>query len=281
MAHNAGFVEVGMLAAWIRALFLGLLATSALAHAPDREGIARHTAALRENPDDVDHLVGRADLLRHAGRLQESERDYWRALDLDPERGAATLGWAEVIWREGRATAAEAALDSFLNEHEEAIAGWRLMARLQESAGDPRRAAEAWDRVLRLAPTPADFLARADHAVAAREPRHALAVLTDGIARLDGATALRWRAVDVAQELGDVDMALAHLAALEIQMARPEVVVARRGDVLLAAGRRLEACAEWTRALEALEAGPSRVRTRASVELEERLRASLRGGSEQ
>ena len=53
---------------------------------------------------------------------------------------------------------------------------------------------------------------------------------------------------------------------------------ARRGDVLMAAGREIEAQAEYTAALAELEAAPRR-RAATAASLENRLRTHLRQGT--
>src|SRR2546423_1821416 len=83
--------------------------------------------------------------------------------------------------------------------------------------------------------------------------RRAIAQLDRGLARWPGAWPLVSRALDLERAAGRYDAALARLDALSATSpARPELL-AMRGDVLAAAGRRLEAGEAWSIALEVLQ----------------------------
>ncbi|HET9886166.1 MAG TPA: hypothetical protein VFR10_01545 [bacterium] len=138
-------------------------------------------------------------------------------------------------------------------------------------------AANALDHSIKVNPTPRpeDYIQRADLAMDAGLPDEAMAALDRGIAQLNGAVALRWRAIDIAIQSQLTESALVQLDHLEKAMPGSALVCARRGDAFAACGRNLEASAAWTEALARIESTPPSVRTPADQSLSERLRRDL------
>jgi hypothetical protein len=146
----------------------------------------------------------------------------------------------------------------------------------------PASAAADFERGLRLSlqPSPDDYLewSRALAATGPGRAGDALAVLERGIEALGPCVALVEEAVTLECARGAWDAALVrvdgHAAAWGSSASRR----ARRGDVLLAAGREIEAQAEYSAALAELEAAPRR-RAATAASLENRIRNRLRQGS--
>jgi tetratricopeptide (TPR) repeat protein len=263
-------------------LVLCLLVTAApattSAHAPDAQQIEHLDAEIRVHPNDVDLLLRRAGVLQEAGRRQDAARDYQRVLALDPHRVEAHLGQAVMLLDRGNVAAAQQALDQCPKGDAVLEAQrWKIQSEVFRAQHSYVEAARALDHSIRINPTPRpeDYIQRADLAMAAGLPDEAMATLDRGIAQLNGAVALRWRAIDIAIETQLTESALVELDHLEKMMPGSALVSARRGDVFAACGRNLEADAAWTEALARIEATPLSERSPADQSLAKRLRGDL------
>jgi predicted negative regulator of RcsB-dependent stress response len=87
---------------------------------------------------------------------------------------------------------------------------------------------------------------------------------------------LQLLAIELDEKRGNVDGALARVAAVEAHANRKEAWMARRGDILAEAGRLEEAKAAYRDALETISALPPRARDNgATVDLEASVRRRL------
>jgi tetratricopeptide (TPR) repeat protein len=268
--------------AWL--LLPALLAgapAAAGAHPGPHERIAALTLVLERNPGDAGAWVELAAEHLADGRPDEALRDLDRAESLAPDLADVPRVRGEALLALGRAAEAEASLARALERAPGSADAYRLRARARLALGRPQDAAADFARCVDLspAPSPDDFLewSRALAAAGPKQSGPALAALDRGLATLGPSTALVEEAVALECARGAWDQALAridrHAAAWGPAAARR----ARRGDVLSAAGRGLEAQAEWSVALAEIEAAPRRRTTPGA--LETRLRAALRGSA--
>lgn len=252
----------------------------AWAHTLDEPSIQRVAAAqVRAHPDDVELLLRRASILVAAGRPDAAARDYQRVLSLDPHRTEANLGLAKLLLEGGLPAEAQRTLNACAPQDVPlAIQKWELQADVLCAQNRWIDAANALDQAIAINPNPRpeDYMERADLAVTAGRPDEALAALNRGIERLDGAVALRWRAVAIAIVARRPNEALDQLDQLEKTMPGSALVHARRGDVLAACGRNVEASAAWSEALARIESTPPHERSPTDQTLAERLRRNLR-----
>ena len=183
-----------------------------------------------------------------------------------------------MLFEAGRAREAKSALDRFLRAepvHAEALT---TRARVLVRLGLRAEAAQDFTRALALAPEPELFVERAAAIAAGGAPhtREALGGLDEAVARYGPLVTLQLPAIELELREGRYDAALARLETIAAQTARQESWLARRGDILLRAGRAEEARAAYAAALAALESLPApRRRTRAVADLETRVRAAL------
>jgi tetratricopeptide (TPR) repeat protein len=250
----------------------------ALAHAPDALQIKRLDAQVRSHPKDIELLLRRANLLCIAGRVDAAARDYGQVLSLDPHRAEAHLGLAKLFLKGGLLPEAQRALHSCdSGEPQVQAEKWKVQAGIFAAQSRWMDAGMALDRAMALDPNPRpeDFNQRADFAISAGRLDEALAILERGIERLNGAAALRWRAIAVAIRAQRTELALAQLDELEKVMPGSALVAARRGDVFAACGRNLDASAAWTEALARIESTPHNKRTPSDDSLANRLRRNL------
>ncbi|HET9886207.1 MAG TPA: hypothetical protein VFR10_01750 [bacterium] len=248
------------------------------AHAPDGQQIERLNAEIRVHPHDVDLLLRRAGVLKETGHSEDAARDYQLVLELDPHCVEAHLGQAGLLLDGGNVAAAQQALehcpkgDAVLEAER-----WKIQSAIFRAQHSYVEAATALDHSIQINPTPRpeDYIQRADLAMDAGLPDEAMAALDRGIAELNGAVALRWRAIDLAIETQLTESALVQLDHLEKVMPGSALVCARRGDVFAACGRSLEAGAAWTDALARIESTPVSQRSPADQSLAKRLRGDL------
>lgn len=254
-----------------------LLASSAAAHDDEvtLERLNRKPASAREA---VELLLHRAGIMRAERRLAEAEALLDQVAALDPSSPGLARARAQVALDRDRPDATLRALDACPDT---------------SLASDPRvpwLRADALVRLTRLDEAarvmdqaiarfgfarPEQALERAR--VAEQRPDEgaagALVHLDAALARWPGAWVLASHAVDLELSLGRDDAALARVDALLAAAPGRTALLARRGEVLAAAGRGLEAREAWSIALETLE---SRGLTRAADrESAARLRAAL------
>jgi tetratricopeptide (TPR) repeat protein len=260
---------------------LGPFFAFAAPHGELDEQIARVTARIRAEAPQGELFLVRARLEREHGDHELALADLDRAAGLAVAAPMVELERGRVFVAAGRYALAEEALDRCLGARPDDVDALLLRARARARCGRPALAVADFDRALELAPSPRpdDYLARADAAaaVAPTGAEHCLAGIERGIARLGPAVALVMRAVELEVELGRTDAALARLDALVRAAPRAEAWVAKRAEILSAAGRVDEARAAWRDVLARSEALPPRIRSgRAALELCERARTQLR-----
>jgi tetratricopeptide (TPR) repeat protein len=140
-----------------------------------------------------------------------------------------------------------------------------------EAAADYSRA------IAQLAkPKPEYYIERAEALVAGGRKDEALGGIDEGVKRLGPIVTLQLFAINLELSSKSYDAALSRLEQISVQSPRKESWLARRGDILLVAGREDEARNAFKAALAAIEALPQYHRTtKATMELERRVRAAL------
>lgn len=252
----------------------------ARAHGPDHEVIVALTAELARNPGDAELLLHRGERYRSHGDLASARIDFQAALSNNPACHPARLRLALVARDQDRLPEALQLLDETL-----ATQSTNLLARVARAdvlirSGRPGEAIPEYDRILAgsAQPRPDLYLSRS-RTILAHDTNAwavALAGIEEGIRRLGPVPSLQLHALELEERGGRVDAALARIDTIMEGMERRERWLARRGDVLLAAGRPREARTEYQRALAALARLPERLRrTIASEELRRELDAKL------
>ena len=223
-------------------------------------------------------LLVRAEIERADGRWAEAAASLDRAALLIPDSGSLALCRAGLAEDQGRPAEVLRVLDACPDT---ALATdprvpWMRGEALRQ-LGRMDDAAAVMDAALArdLAAKAPHFLARSRVAESrpAEGTNGAIRVLEAGLERWPRAWNLASRLVDLDTQAGRYDAALGRLDAVIAVAARPERLLAQRGDLLARAGRPWEAREAWTVALAGLESrGASDA---ASRELESRLRTAL------
>jgi len=258
------------------AAVIGLPAT-VTAHGPIHERIAAATARIERDPSNAQLYVERGELEREHLDFQAAFADFDRAAALDPHLGILDLSRARAWFDAGDWRRARTALDRFIGDHPNHAVGLAMRARVSFKLADLAPAVEDYTHAIALRPDPDYYLERAQAQSAAgpASADAALRGLDEGVAALGPVISLQLAAIDL--ELGSrrYDAALARLDRILERAPRKEEWLARRGDILRAAGRRDEARATYRAALGAIAVLPAERRTAATTRLDVRLRAEI------
>jgi tetratricopeptide (TPR) repeat protein len=264
-------------------LFLAALATvapTASAHPEPGEQIEALTFALERHPQDPQLWSERAGEYLNDGDPASALRDLDRAAALAPWRPELPLLRGRALLLLDRPADAERQLGLAMERDPASEEAHILRGRARVRLGRPRDAASDFERGIQLSarPTPDQFLewARALASPRVARPEEALRALDRGLVAVGESPALVEEAVRIECARGAYEAALDRIERHPAAWGSSPARRARRGDVLRAAGRELEAQAEYSAALAELEAGSHR---RGASPLETRLHAALRQGS--
>ncbi len=205
--------------------------------------------------------------------------DYQRAERLAPD--LEVVFYRGRMWLDaGRLDLAKSALDRFLSIKPNHANALRVRARVLAQRGDPLAAADDLSKAIARfdKPTPDLYLERAQLLASAGSEYidRALRGLDQGIARFGPIVTLIQRAVDLERKRGRHTAALARIDALPDGVKYLPTWMARRGDILAAAGHHKQARHAYAAALNTIEKLNNRRRSiRAVTVLEARLRQSL------
>lgn len=252
------------------------------AHGAIHEQIEALTRRIEKDPGNTDLYLRRAELLRVHRDWQAALADYDEAAHLDPTGVNVDFYRGRTLLEADRPAAARDALDRFLSrqpDHGEALAS---RARANVRLGERRAAARDFSAAIAQlrTPNPDLYVERARALADGGERDEAIRGLDEGIDLLGPLVTLELAAIDLDLSAGRFDSALARLDRVAAPARRKEQWLARRGEVLLQAGRPAEARQAFAAALGALEALPPPLRgVRATTRLEARLRALLAEGA--
>jgi len=254
-----------------------VICVTAWAHGDLDAQIATVSQELNQTPSAVLFLK-RAGLHHEHEDFPAAMADYDRAAALDPQLDAITLGRARTLFRARRLQSAREALDIYLRQKPEHAEAFLLRARVLVGLEDYGAAVQDFDRNLELTPQPLPecYLERAEALVALGDKERAVKSLDEGIDRLGNLVTLQSAAIAIEVELYRHDAALARVDRVMANLRRKETWLARRGDILEAAGRHDEALRAYGEALAALEQLPAQHRNvKPMRELEAHLRQRL------
>ena len=263
-----------------------LLATPVESHEDIEIQVAEITRRLSGDPENAILLLRRGELHRLHRDWSAALSDYRSAIELDPDLRIVHLSIGRLFLDADLPAPALVTLDRFIAavpEHAEAHllrarTFLKLERRLAAAAEFTRGIDLGWTHPGSRGPRPDDYLDRA-RALASAGGEHidaALRGLDDGARKLGGAISLQLLALDIEVGHRRWDAALERLSVIEALSPRKEKWLARRGEVLLDAGRPREAREALESALEAIDALPDHCRaTRAVSELAARIRGVL------
>ena len=251
------------------------------AHGDVEEQIEALTKQIHQDRGNSRLYLKRGELHRVQQEWTAAEADYSRAARLGLGLTVVELARARMLFESGRASAALPRVDRYLTAEPGSIEARVLRARILAKLSRGLEAAREFTRAIEQLsePQPEHYIERA-RALFGEGPQHldeALRGLDEGIQKLGPLVTLELLAIDLELKGKTYDAALGRLEAIAAQSPRQETWLARRGEILLQAGRPAEARLAFRAALEAVEIlPPGRRWTPATVELEGRVRAALR-----
>lgn len=266
-----------------RALILALLLCGlgtgrASAHGDLHDQIAEVTRQIARRPNDARLYVKRGELHRFHGERDAALADYDKAARIDPTVAEIDLGRGRAFLEDGRPAEGRAALGRFLERRPDHAEGRLSLARALVRLRRPLEADAEYAQAIRLVgqPKPDLYFERATALASSGRVDAAIRVLDEGIERLGSLAALEDLAVSLERRRGTWDGALARLDRISAGKSRRETYFARRGEILVEAGRPEEARASLVAARASIESLPARLRrTRAVVRLERDVKSSL------
>ena len=269
--------------AWLRmvlaAVALGAFSPPAAeGHADLLRLIENLSQRIVASPTNAELYLLRGELYRTHTDWKLAEADYDRAVQLNPKLNGIELARGKLLFESGRPAEAKPSLDRHLALYPTDVDGLVTRGHLLAKLGEPRAAAADFTRAIDQSATPLPdyFLERARAEAAAGDSTQALAGLDEGLKRLGPLVALQLCALDLECAAKHFDRALKRLQTIADGAERKEKWLARRGEILVLAGRGEEARASFKAALEAIESLPPRQRAApAMTELKRQMETAL------
>jgi predicted Zn-dependent protease len=265
-------------------LGLGLLVwgvpTEAKAHGDVHDQIVALTEEIQRSPTNAELYVRRGELQRVHGDYDSAQADYEHAFLLNPALPTIDLLRSRVFLEAGWPVSAEALADRVVKKYPTHSEGLLIRARARAKQGKGEAAAADYTTAIGLMnqPGPELYVERA-RALTELGPDHwtvALKGLDEGVQKLGPLVTLQLYAVDLEVKQQKYDAALKRLDLLASKSPRKETWLARRGEILVSAGRPKEARAEFVAAREAIgKLPPARRQVPALIELEKRLHDAI------
>ncbi len=265
-----------------------LLAAMLVALAPDRAEahadlilqIDSVTAEIAKDPANPELYLKRGALRREHSEFDLAFADYNKAEaiapglpQLDVLRGKLFSDW-------GWPLSARACLDRYLLAHPKHFDALVLRARVLNRLALNRASVTDYDLALTVSPNPGPDLyverAQVLMTMEGAEWTEALRGLDDGLQRLGPLVTLELFAIDAELKLKNHDGALARVDKVTERSPRKETWLARRGEILLQAGRQAEARKAYEAAHAALQTlPPARRNVPAMQELARRIQREV------
>lgn len=254
-----------------------LMARTVHAHTDLLIQIEEATREIQKNPKDPELYLKRGELHRAHVEWEAAYTDYERALALNPSMAEIELYRGRLFVESGWPLSAKACLDRFLSRHPNHMNALILRGRALVRLNLGLAAAQDFDRAIALAPeaSPDLYVERAQVLSGEGREHYAAAVrcLDDGIRKLGSLVTLQVFAIDIELKQQNFDGALERIDKIAEKSPRKETWLARRGEVLVQAGRPAEAAKAYKSALAALQTlPPTRRNVPAMVELERKIR---------
>lgn len=238
--------------------------------------IADATRAIAADPNNAQLYVRRGELHRLHRDWPHALADFAQAERRAPADPAYLLGRARVHYDCSLDREAIESLNAYLARRPGSELALVLRAQAHSRMGAHKPAAADYAAAIRASqePQPDWYLGRAIALAALADDAGALAAIDAGLARLGPLPSLEQWAISHLESRKRYNDALTRLASIIARTERKETLLARRAELLAAAGRVAEAREANRQALEAWQRLPERIRqTRAMVELRARLEA--------
>jgi predicted Zn-dependent protease len=252
----------------------------ASAHGDLHGQIEKVSAEIAKEPQNADLYLRRGELRRLHAEFSEAASDFEKAAALRPDWPQVEIAKSRLAFSAGNFEAAIAGMDRLLPKHPEYPEAWLIRARAKARLGKHVEAAKDYSEIVERVDRPEQdiFLERAA-ALAVSGDDHlneALRGLEVGLAKVGRVITLELAALDVELKLKRFDDALRRIDQIAAASKRQESWLARRGEVLIQAGRAEEARLTFRKALDAIAGLPPHIQaTRSIAELKQRITTSI------
>ena len=256
---------------------VALLPVAAAAHEDLLLRISLLTERLRTNGPSAEVAFQRAEIYRLHQDWELALQDYAAAAPGLTNQAEVDLGRALTLVGWGKLNEARSVFDRVLQFNPTNALALLERARVLAQLNEPVLAVADYSQAIVNQPSPraGDYLERAQLQAAVSGPATALKGLDEGLARLGWTLTLQVLAADYEMALGNHDAALTRLETILARSSRRESWLARKGEILLAAGRLAEAQSSFDSALAAINSLPPRF---AASEKMTALRAKIEAG---
>jgi tetratricopeptide (TPR) repeat protein len=250
------------------------------AHADMLIQIDAATADIRKDPGNPDLYIRRGHLYREHAEFELAKTDFDIAETLSPGMQYLNFVRGKLFLEWGWPLTARGYVDRFLAGQPKHTDGLVLRARILQRLGLDRSAVSDFDLALDLSPEPGpDLFVERSQLLMNMGKDHwteALRGLDDGIKRLGSLVTLQLFAIDAEVKQQQYDGALARVDQIATRSPRKETWLARRGEILVQAGRPAEARKAYEGALAALSTlPPARRNVPAMAELSRRIQREI------
>jgi predicted Zn-dependent protease len=251
--------------AWRRAcegLAIVLLAAAPAAHGHGdfHAVIVAVNEEIAKDPGNPDLYLRRAELFRIHQQFDSAQADIATAERLSPALPMLDVVRARLLMDTGWPLSARAHLDRFLKTIPNHLDALVLRSQAWTRLGQPLFAAEDLSRAIAVTPegAPDLYIERALTLASAGRDQIEVALqgIDDGVKRMGSLVTLQLTAIDLELRRNNHDGALARVDMVLERSPRKESWLARKGEILLQAGRAPEARKAYSDALAALRTLP-------------------------
>ena len=233
---------------------------------------------IEANPKNAVLYWRRGELYRLHLDWKLAENDYDRAAQLDPKLVAVDLARGKMWFESGQNDRAKVELDKFLYGQPNQVDALTTRARVLVKLGQRKAAVADFTRAIEHMPRPMPeyFVERAQAQADEGETEEALRGLTEGVKLFGTSMTLQLYAIDLELVLKHFEEALSRLDLISDRSERKEKWLARRGEILVLAGRPKEAQKAFTASLAAIQSLPPRLQqTPTMLDLKKSVNAAL------
>lgn len=260
--------------------FFAIVPLSAYSHGDVHGQIVAITERIQKDPKNPELYMARGELHRTHQDWDAAHGDYDRAFSLNPKLDVADFARGRLFYEANWFLSAKIALDRFLtrqtNHVEALITRARTLTKLERRVD----AARDYDRAIHgtRESRPELYYERAQAlgAEGGSYIKEAITGLDEGIKKLGPLVTLQLCAIDIEIKRKRYDAALERIDSIAAKTPRKETWLARRGEILIDAGRKDEARTAFQSALAAMDTlPPARRNVPAMLELQKRLQEQL------
>jgi tetratricopeptide (TPR) repeat protein len=262
------------IALWLAAMLVSPLA----AHEGLHDQISEATRQIKVEPQNARLYLQRGELHRLHGDWRAALADYRRVEQLNSSLDEVRFARGRMYFEAGKAQQARIWLDRFLFAHPNHVDALVTRARVLVKLNHRLAAVKDYARAIAslAKPKPEYYIERAKVLVIEGRKDEALVGIDEGIQKLGAIVTLQLFAIDLELSSKRYDAALYRLEQISAQSPRKESWLARRGLILVQAGREDESREAFKAALSAIESLPPSLRgTSATMELEGQVRAAI------